>query len=147
MKITESKKWGNWWLVGFILVFIVIVGCVVVDQGFEAEGMDVLVERAVEGVGVVPPYEFTTDACSLFPNNLFGVDISDICINHDMQYWAGGDAEARKLSDLELKKEVNEILYPVGTLMYLGIRVFGHPLVPAPWRWGYGYDYSFTFKY
>ncbi len=29
----------------------------------------------------------------------------------------------------------------MGSLMYLGVRVFGHPFIPAPWRLGYGYEY------
>ncbi|MBU1046387.1 hypothetical protein KKH36_01230 [Patescibacteria group bacterium] len=131
-------------IAGVIVGLVVITTAVVVDQGFEVGGMEELVERAGEGVdvAVLPPHEFTTDGCSLFPNSFLGVDITDICINHDMQYWAGGSSEARKLSDLELKKEVNELLFPLGSFMYLGIRVFGHPLIPAPWRWGYGFDYK-----
>ncbi|MDJ0785738.1 MAG: hypothetical protein QNK05_02950, partial [Myxococcota bacterium] len=29
----------------------------------------------------------------------------------------------------------------LGTLMRLGVRVGGHPIVPAGWRWGYGRSY------
>ncbi len=112
------------------------------DQSFEIENLGELQIRAEKETGEpVPPRKFTTDACSLFPNKLFGKDIGSLCIEHDMSYWAGGSALERKNADLKLKDDVNLILPSLGNIMYWGVRLGGHPLLPFPWRWGYGYPY------
>ncbi|MCK5021722.1 MAG: hypothetical protein KAR54_00530 [Candidatus Pacebacteria bacterium] len=129
-------------LITILIIFLIIV---LIDQKFKPTNMEDLIKLSVENREVIPPKRFTTDGCSLWPNGFLGVDFTNICINHDMQYWAGGSAEERKNSDIELKNEVNKILYPMGSIMYLGIRPFGHPLIPAPWRWGYGYEYYYKY--
>ncbi|MFC1802098.1 hypothetical protein ACFLY7_01525 [Patescibacteria group bacterium] len=137
----KPKKYKN---ILFLILIIVIIA-IFIDQRFKAVNIDDLVELSIEKNEVLPPQEFTTDGCTLWPNNFFNIDITDVCINHDMQYWAGGNAEDRKNSDTEMRNGVNEVLYPMGNVMYLGTVIFGHPLIPAPWRWGYGFDYYYKY--
>lgn len=30
----------------------------------------------------------------------------------------------------------------VAFIMWIGVRIGGHPLLPAPWRWGYGWPWG-----
>ena len=62
------------------------------------------------------------------------------CIQHDKQYWLGGDAAMRKAADLTLKQCVANRGYPeVARVMYAAVRVGGKPCSGLPWRWGYGW--------
>jgi hypothetical protein len=137
------KKYKN------VLIFSLIVGggitAVFFDQRFEAQNIDELVELSIREAEILPPREFTTDGCTLWPNSFFGTSIVSICVKHDMQYWEGGNVKDRKASDIEMKEEVNKVLYPIGHIMYLGSRTFGHPKVPAWWRWGYGFEYYYRY--
>ncbi len=127
------------------LVLILVLFAIYSDQRFNAKNIDVLRERARSMDGVLPQKAFTTDGCSVFPNVLFGNDFTDICIEHDMKYWKGGSAEDRKVADAVLRESVNKKMSFVGDIMYFGVRVLGHPLVPAPWRWGYGFKYPYKY--
>jgi hypothetical protein len=61
------------------------------------------------------------------------------CVEHDKAYWRGGDREARQQADLKLAAGVTKSGYPImSALMYLGVRIGGHPNLPLPWRWAYG---------
>jgi len=60
----------------------------------------------------MPDYE-----CTWWPDNWFGINITDLCIKHDL----GG-------SDIDLAIDVasrSPILIPVGIAMYVGLRTFG----------------------
>lgn len=127
------------------LIVMLVLFAVYVDQKFEPENIDILRESAHARAEVLPPKAFTTDGCSLWLNSLFGKDFTDICIEHDIEYWKGGSAGDRKIADTILRERVNEEILLMGDIMYIGIRVFGHPLVPAPWRWGYGFEYPYTY--
>lgn len=62
-------------------------------------------------------------------------------VEHDFAYWCGGDAAARKSPDEGRHACVSQHGHPgIGNLMYYGVRVGGHPLLPFPWRRGYGWD-------
>ena len=123
------------------LVFFVVY----YDQQFEPKDIEGLRVVANSQTGVLPPRAFTTDGCSIWVNSFFGTDITDLCIEHDMKYWKGGSAQDREKADSVLRESVNERIPFMGDIMYLGIRVFAHPIVPAPWRWGYGFDYPYKY--
>lgn len=127
------------------LVLILVFFAIYSDQRFKPKNIDELREKARSGAEVSPPKAFTTDGCSLWFNSLFGNDFTDICIEHDMKYWKGGSAEDRKTADTVLRESVNKKMSFMGDIMYFGIRVFGHPLIPAPWRWGYGFEYPYKY--
>jgi hypothetical protein len=66
----------------------------------------------------------------------------DCCVEHDRQYWPGGTAAERRAADALLRTCVAARGYPVwAVLMWAGVRIAGHPLLPFPWRWGYGWKY------
>ena len=81
---------------------------------------------------------FTTDGCTLYPDG----EWAGCCIAHDIRYWCGGSARDRENSDTELRNCVAEKGFPRnGWLMYWGVRLGAHPLLPFPWRWGYGWPW------
>lgn len=87
---------------------------------------------------VDPPADFKGDGCTLFPDGNY----RECCDRHDRDYYRGGTAEERKESDKRLYRCVrgkkgwqNELAAPV---MYVGVRMFGVPLLPTPFRWGFG---------
>jgi hypothetical protein len=85
----------------------------------------------------LPPYPFTTDGCTLWPNGSW----EQCCVIHDMAYWCGGPDKLRRKADRDLRMCVDQKSHVNATLMYLGIRVFGTRWMPAPWRWGYGHPW------
>lgn len=94
-------------------------------------------------------YKFTTDGCS---GNIYRTIFRqeppwrNCCINHDKYYWRGGSREKRKEADIGLMRCVAANGHPiVAFLMYLGVRIGGHPIFPFPWRWGYGWKYRGTY--
>ncbi len=89
---------------------------------------------------------FSSDGCSLFPDNsLISADSwCDCCFNHDMAYWRGGTAAERETADLALRDCVlantgNAVL---ATAMYEGVRFGGSPYFYNWYRWGYGWPYE-----
>jgi hypothetical protein len=93
---------------------------------------------AQRGVGRLPPHEFTTDGCSLFPDGQW----RHCCVAHDKQYWCGGTAGQRAQADAILGACVAEASSPwMGGLMRLGVRVGGVPWLPFWFRWGYGWPW------
>jgi hypothetical protein len=91
---------------------------------------------------------FTTDGCSGGMTAgwrlLFRRDPpwNDLCVAHDRAYWAGGTVADRRKADRVLLAGVVTAGHPIfGILMWLAVRVGGHPLLPFSWRWGYGYGY------
>lgn len=65
-----------------------------------------------------------------------------LCVDHDKVYWRGGTAADRREADALLLAGVAHGGHPViGILMWLSVRIGGHPLLPTPWRWGYGWAY------
>ncbi|MFO1351085.1 MAG: hypothetical protein U1F68_10605 [Gammaproteobacteria bacterium] len=87
---------------------------------------------------ITPPKPFTTDHCTWFPDGDYG----GCCVEHDRIYWRGGSAEARKAADRALMDCVARGGRPwLAKLMYLGVRIGGHPWLPTSWRWGYGWHW------
>ena len=98
--------------------------------------------RAQSRCPAPPPHAFTSDGCSAFPDG----DWLACCIEHDFAYWCGGDAAARKSADEGLRACVSQRGHPgIGNVMYYGVRVGGHPLLPFSWRWGYGWDWPYRY--
>ena len=88
-----------------------------------------------------PPKPFKSDGCSLFPDGNWG----GCCVEHDRAYWQGGTAAERKAADQALRECVKQKGYPIlAQLMYVGVRVGGHHLLPTPWRWGFGWPWPQT---
>ena len=85
---------------------------------------------------------FTSDGCSMFPDYRW----KDCCVKHDKIYWNGGSSSDRKDADMKLYRCVKEKGYPfIAKIMYIGVRIGGHPLLPFSWRWGYGYQYPYKY--
>ncbi|MCK5307080.1 MAG: hypothetical protein KAJ73_00580 [Zetaproteobacteria bacterium] len=74
------------------------------------------------------------------------------CELHDIPYHTGGSRAYRLESDIMLmfcvmnKRKgcsywMSYFYILLGLLMFIAVRIGGHPLLPLPWRWGYGYSY------
>jgi len=88
--------------------------------------------------GQQPPYPFTTDGCTLWPDGTW----QSCCVEHDMVYWGGGSAEARRVADAQLRACVTDHGgHALATILYWSVQVGGHPWVPVYWRWGYGWSW------
>lgn len=89
---------------------------------------------------------FTSDGCSLFPDNYLHQEGSWLtcCIEHDKTYWQGGSKDQRKQSDLALKHCVDEQTgdSALAQTMYNGVRLGGSAYFPTTYRWGYGWPYN-----
>lgn len=81
---------------------------------------------------------FKSDGCSLYPDQGF----NDCCVKHDKEYWKGGDLEKRKESDKRFRKCILSKGHKAQSkIIYVGVRLFGHPILPLPFRWGFGHRY------
>jgi hypothetical protein len=89
------------------------------------------------GVADIPPYPFTTDGCSLWPDGAW----QTCCVDHDTTYWCGGGAEARREADALLRDCVARESAGMAALIWAGVRAAGVPWLPVPWRWGYGWPW------
>ena len=100
-----------------------------------------------------PPRPFTTDGCS------GGMSVAwlrvsggpppweDACVEHDRAYWKGGSRRERLSADRLLRRQVRDRGYPfAAALMFVSVRVGGHPLLPFPWRWGYGWPFPKRYR-
>lgn len=64
------------------------------------------------------------------------------CVDHDYEYWQGGPAARRAGADNVLRASVARRGYPkIAWVMWVAVRIGGHPIWPFPWRWGYGKPY------
>ena len=88
---------------------------------------------------IQPVRSFTTDGCSLFPDADWNLEC---CVEHDIAYWCGGEADERRDADATFGRCVagNSNAF-LGWLMKTGVRVGGHPIFLTPYRWGYGHPY------
>jgi len=100
-----------------------------------------------------PDRPFTTDGCSGGMSWFWRTFLrhpppwEGACIEHDRAYWAGGCSLQRFKADAELGTAVHAKGYPImAVLMFVAVRVGGHPLLPLSWRWGYGWKYSRRYK-
>ncbi len=84
------------------------------------------------------PADYVSDGCSRFPDG----DYIDCCYEHDKSYFVGGSWKTRWRADKKLYKCVaakegfkHKLIAPV---MWSGVRIFGAPFLPTPFRWGFG---------
>jgi hypothetical protein len=87
------------------------------------------------GAAAVPPTAFTTDACTLWPDDGW----AECCVAHDMAYWCGGTGAERRAADETLRACIARHERRLATLMLVGVRAGGAGWMPTPWRWGYGW--------
>lgn len=130
-----------------IIVVIGIVLCLIIIDQTKKPTIDDAErvkagELCAQGQGVYPPFPYSTDGCSMFPDGVW----QSCCLAHDVAYWCGGDKDDRINADRELRRCVNEIVPTVGSFIYGGVRLGEHPLLPFPWRWGYGFPYPHPYK-
>ena len=118
---------------------IVVLFLLKIDQEFQPDDLAKLQQQARSMTERNVPNEFTTDACTMFPNKIDGIDLTDICIEHDMAYWAGGTEEQRRMADIKMRKAVSEKSKFLGEIMYFLSRITGNAKCPFPQKWGYGY--------
>lgn len=98
---------------------------------------------AQRGDTELPPYYFTSDGCSLWPDSTW----VECCVVHDMAYWCGGSADDRERADQALRDcVVRSGPQGMGTAMYLGVRAGGPPWFPVPFRWAYGWDWPHGYE-
>ncbi|MBE9529297.1 MAG: hypothetical protein IME99_08680 [Proteobacteria bacterium] len=132
-----------------MLLTLLLVGCVpkahtlapYSEKTEEAAALEAEAAKAcsAERKGAVSGMSsFTTDGCTLYPDG----EWVECCIEHDKEYWCGGSRVKRKESDLKMKSCIAKKGFGYrANLMYLGVRLGAHPLMPVPWRWGYGWSW------
>ncbi len=128
-----------------LLMVSIILSLIGWDRTYVPENLEELRKQAIarSQVKELPPQEFNTDGCSLWPQAIFGISWEEVCVEHDMEYWVGGTEDERLRADLELRDRVNEKFPGMGDIMFWGIRAGGRSLsslVPWPWGWGYGWN-------
>ncbi len=89
--------------------------------------------------GPQPPYAFTTDGCSRWPDGTWG----GCCVRHDIAYWCGGTFDQRMEADRALQQCVREKTdsRSLGCMMRAGVFVGGAQYLPTSFRWGYGWPW------
>ncbi len=91
-----------------------------------------------------PPLPFHFDGCTLFPDNLPGLDHQPACLDHDITYWYGGSQEERRQADQVFRREVAES-GPLGPVlqypMYIAVRIGGDSWLAEYFKahWGFGH--------
>ena len=91
-----------------------------------------------------PDYEFTQDGCTLWPDRLPGHDFREVCLTHDIAYWAGGSKELQKETNQTFKESITHtgpLGFVLGSVMYFGIVYFGDNGISRVINseWGYGW--------
>ncbi len=93
----------------------------------------------------LPPQIFKYDGCTLFPERIFGLDISNACLEHDIAYWLGGDEFDKYHADNVLWNQVRasgSLGFIVAPFMYVGVWMFGDTWVVELFdaNWGFGWN-------
>jgi hypothetical protein len=84
---------------------------------------------------------FSTDGCSLSPNSVINVDITECCVKHDVAYWLGGTEKQKIESDDKIQRCISEKAGTVAGKVYrAGIDEGGDADGHNTFRWGYGWD-------
>jgi hypothetical protein len=85
-----------------------------------------------------PPTPFESDACTWFPDGKW----ASCCATHDVAYWRGGSWRERLAADGRLTSCMwDRGASVLAGVVWVGLRVGGHSLVPHPKRWGHGWSY------
>jgi len=121
-------------------------GCALTRHTAEPYRSDPIVAKRVEqraarrcDLEPTPERPFATDACTAWPDGPW----RHCCVAHDMAYWCGGPAEARRRADRELRACVASAVEGghgalLAALVYAGVRLGGPPWLPTRGHWGYG---------
>ncbi len=133
-----------------LAIFVILSGVIIVADRVNipdttAEVRALAVRTTLAAGKTVPPGDFVFDGCTLFPEQLLGLDLTRACLEHDIAYWAGGTAEERNVADLAFKTAVAEagkagtILAP---LAYTGVYLFGNTWFTRIFNanWGFGWN-------
>ena len=92
-----------------------------------------------------PPKPFHQDGCTLFPDQIFGSDFREACLNHDIAYWYGGPQKEKDLADQKLKAAIAESGF-IGDLLqtpfYFGVHYLGDSWLTKFFdaNWGFGWN-------
>lgn len=136
-------------LFGPSLLLLIVAAVIVYEQRvslpFEeyVETRDLAMSLCSEKIAEQPRVEFSTDGCTLWPDG-FNAESnwSACCVRSDVDYWCGGTSDDRITTDNTFRECVKKESAIMATLMFYSSRLFGHPMMPAPWRWGWGHaDY------
>ena len=90
-----------------IIFCVLLASCSGSDPHLKKLTQDVYSQKTWEHP--LPPYEFTSDGCSCWPD----YEWIDCCVEHDAIYWMGGATEERKQADIALQKCVSQKGYPI----------------------------------
>src|SRR5262249_41676176 len=111
-------------------------------------------ERA-EARSPQPDYRFSSDGCSGGMSWIWRSTTGapppweGCCVVHDFAYWQGGTRADRRAADRALRLCVQRkageyalvgfcLVWLLGWIMWLGVRLVGGPYLPLHFRWGYG---------
>lgn len=93
--------------------------------------------RAQRDGAQLPDHPFTSDGCSLWPDDGWVA----CCIEHDIRYWCGGSCAERAAADHDLEACVARARGRLASAsMWSGVRLGGTAWSPFTWRWAYGFD-------
>tara|TARA_B100000745_G_scaffold289301_1_gene227306 strand:- start:1015 stop:1437 length:423 start_codon:yes stop_codon:yes gene_type:complete len=131
-----------------ILLFMVTAFAITAERVFVPETTQDMKDAArtygTDQGKALPPLPFVYDGCTLFPDNLPGLDLTQPCFEHDIAYWHGGTQGERKEADRRLKEAVSAqgvfgqfMQLPV----YIGVRLFGDSFLTRMFNahWGFGW--------
>lgn len=136
-------------IIGLIFVSIFFIGCTHKLHTISPYNIDKNIAKKLEnraqehcsakhGKENVPLHKFKTDGCSIFPDSSW----LECCVEHDINYWCGGNSIEREKADEELRSCLIKKEAPIlSDIAYWGVRVGASPWLPFPWRWGYGWDW------
>lgn len=124
-------------LLSFAILFLLFDG--VSAQGSTVEKLENVEEKNIS-------VEFVTDGCTGFPDGNY----LDCCVQHDREYFAGGNWKQRWRSDKKLflciaskPKFYNKFVAPIA---WLGVRVGGVSWLNASFSWGFSNNKSYLKK-
>ena len=82
---------------------------------------------------------FSSDGCSMWPDEWEGISLYDACFWHDAEYWVGGSQVDKLAADCALAVAVARKTghAELGLVMFEGVTAGGNAPY-APWRWGFG---------
>lgn len=93
-----------------------------------------------------PPRAFRYDGCTMFPDRIPYHDLREVCLQHDIAYWAGGERSLQREINLEFRDAVihtgplGPYLAPV---MYIAVEKLGDGLFSryvSHSNWGFGWN-------
>ena len=136
-------------LLRVLLLIILVTGVSIwFDRSFpvtSAEQVDLAMRTSAEAGQAIPPKAFVFDGCTLFPDTIAGLSLSDSCLAHDIAYWTGGTAGEKKQADQLFKQSIKDqglLGKMVGPVVYAGVVIFGDTWLTRQFdaNWGFGWN-------